>query len=300
MKLTIPVFCIALLVVAGSSCIREDFDDCLSRNYLVLSYKGDGTTEIFPDKINRVEMFVFDSENNCVNSSALSQDEVEGRKVMLPPLAAGDYRIVCVGNTYDTEFDGLSSGDFSEMIFAASSYYDEERISGNDSLYYASTYYTVEPFDPRENDHVQVMEFACSHYDLLVEASGVPEPGTKAASGPVLEICGVSPCTDFENRACGESADYLLETEYDASQAKLTARTNIMRHEDHENVVVRLSYESDDEALAEVNLAEFLAEHPVIDCSKQEVLIPISIEFKSGNVSIDVPGWYVEQIKPEF
>ena len=52
--------------------------------------------------------------------------------------------------------------------------------------------------------------------------------------------------------------------------------------------------------LAEVNLAEFLAENPVIDCSRNEVLIPIRMEFVSGKVVVTVPEWYIEDVKPEF
>ena len=63
MKLTSIVFCLALLGGALTSCIDEDIDDCFSINRLTLSYKGDGTTEIFPDKNCRVEMYVFDPEN---------------------------------------------------------------------------------------------------------------------------------------------------------------------------------------------------------------------------------------------
>ena len=33
---------------------------------------------------------------------------------------------------------------------------------------------------------------------------------------------------------------------------------------------------------------------------KQEVLIPIRIEFKAGAIKVTVPEWYVEQVKPEF
>ena len=239
MKLTNIVFCLTLLAGAATSCIREDLDDCLSTNTLLLSYKGDGTTEIFPDKICRVEMFVFDAENRCVNSSILPEEQVKDRTATLPPLAAGDYRIVCLGNTHHTKVDGIATGDFGRMLFAAGDYFDEKQVAGNDSLYYATTSYTVLPYSgDEEANQTKTIEFASSHYDLSVEVAGVPAPGTRAGSLPVLEICGVSPCTDFENRACGEATDYLLETEYEAGKALLTARTNIMRHKNHENVKI--------------------------------------------------------------
>lgn len=300
MKLTNIVFCLTLLAGAATSCIREDLDDCLSTNTLLLSYKGDGTTEIFPDKICRVEMFVFDAENRCVNSSILPEEQVKDRTATLPPLAAGDYRIVCLGNTHHTKVDGIATGDFGRMLFAAGDYFDEKQVAGNDSLYYATTSYTVLPYSgDEEANQTKTIEFASSHYDLSVEVAGVPAPGTRAGSLPVLEICGVSPCTDFENRACGEATDYLLETEYEAGKALLTARTNIMRHKNHENVNIRLSAAPNGEPLAEVNLARFLADNPIIDCSKHEVLIPIRIEFKSGEITVSVPEWYIEQVKPE-
>ena len=146
MKLTNIVFCLTLLAGAATSCIREDLDDCLSTNTLLLSYKGDGTTEIFPDKICRVEMFVFDAENRCVNSSILPEEQVKDRTATLPPLAAGDYRIVCLGNTHHTKVDGIATGDFGRMLFAAGDYFDEKQVAGNDSLYYATTSYTVLPY----------------------------------------------------------------------------------------------------------------------------------------------------------
>ena len=117
---------------------------------------------------------------------------------------------------------------------------------------------------------------------------------------PTLEICGVSPCTDFENRACGEATDYLLETEYDGGSNLLTACTNIMRHTDLSQVGVCLRSRDGRTLLAEVNLAEFLAENPVIACSRNEVLIPIRMEFVSGKVVVTVPEWYIEDVKPEF
>lgn len=300
MKLTKIVFCLMLLGGSLASCIREDFDDCYSINKLLLSYKGDGTTEIFNDKICRVEMYVFDAENKCVNSSTLPKDQVESRTAALPPLAAGNYRIICVGNTHSTRIDNISAGDFSQIRFASEDYLAGNDVSGNDSLYYASTYYTVKPFTGRDDYHEQTIEFASSHYDVLVEVAGIPVAENRAGGLPVIQISGVTPMTDFENNVTGDPTDYTLETQYESSSMLLTARANIMRHENHEDVNVRLFPTRAGESLAEVNLAEFLAANPIIDCSKHEVLIPIRIEFKSGEVTVSVPEWYVEQVKPEF
>ena len=300
MKLTKTILCLMLLRGGLSSCVREDFDDCYSINKLILSYKGDGTTEIFPDKICRVEMFVFDAENKCVNSSILSQAQVTSRTVVLPSLKPGEYRIICLGNTHDTKIDNITSGDFNQMRFAAGNYFTRTEITGNDSLYYASTSYTIKPFTARVEENVQTVEFASSHYDLSVEVAGIPAPELRAETYPALQISGVAPVTNFENQVTEETTDYLLETEYEPENKQLTARTNIMRHENHDEVTVRVISSQTGAPLAEVNLGEFLAANPAIDCSKHEVLIPIRIEFIAGSVSISLPQWYVEQVKPEF
>lgn len=83
------------------------------------------------------------------------------------------------------------------MRFAAEDYLAGNTVSGNDSLYYASTPYTVQKFTGREEDQVKVIEFASSHYDLSVEVAGVPDMGTRAGAMPTLEICGVTPSTDL-------------------------------------------------------------------------------------------------------
>ena len=297
MKFSNIAWGVLLAGVLSAACIREDLSDCAydndrSRSTLVLSYKGDGTTEIFNDKICRVELYVFDRDNRCVYSGELSAAQIAARSADLPPLDPGDYRIVCLGNTHNTDIRGLESCAFDKMIFAAEDYLRGTEVSGNDSLYYASLLFPV-----TKEERTETALFSSSHYDLSVEVTGVPAPSVRAAGPLTIEVCGVSPCTDFENRACGEATDYVPEAEYEAGT--ITARINIMRHRNHEEVDVCVRSASD-ELLARVNLADFLAANPIIDCTGQEVLIPVRIEFSSTGVEVSVPQWYIQQVKPEF
>jgi len=225
---------------------------------------------------------------------------VAARTAQLPPLAPGDYRVVCLGNTHRTKVHNLSAGRFDAIRFADATYLEGGVASGNDSLYHASVPVKVDGFTGKNANRTTLVSFASSHYDVAIEVAGIPQPDVRAGALPMLEICGVTPCTDFENRACGEATDYRLETKYDAGKMLLTARTNIMRHTNHEDVNVCLRTASGESTFVEINLAEFIAANPKIDCSKHEVLIPIRIEFTSVGVEVSVPEWFVQDVKPEF
>ncbi len=302
-----------LAVSLAVSCIREDLNDCYSVNYLVFSYVGDGDAEIFGEKIDRVELFVFDGQNRLVASKVVSDEDVAQRTTQLPPLRAGEYRVVCLGNTYSTSAAGLESGDYEGMYFANEEHHAGMQQHGEDPLYFASVDYPVEDYLTQTEVHTETALFASSHYDLLVEVVGVPEleaasiscgmsDETRAENAAgVIKMRSLTPRTDFTNKVTGGPADYELETTYDAATRILTASTNIMRHTNHGDVCMEFyGNEASEDPLVTVNLAEFLAEHSYIDCTKHEVLIPIRIEFHSIDVNITVPDWFINEVVPEF
>lgn len=300
MKFRNLLMCLLLVGGLSASCIREDNSDCYNIYRLALSYLGDENSEIFPEKIDRVDMYVFDGEGTCLTSVRLSDAEVKAQLTTLPPLEEGTYRIVCVGNAYDTKVENLDSKDLGRISFAANDYINGETVSGNDPLYWSAIDYTIAPYNEYKQIETKTTYFACSHYDISVEVIGSPNPATKAGDYPVIRLEGVSPYTDFENRAFGEATDYVMETSHDGATT-LSALNNIMRHTNHEDVWVRV-YTSDGETqLAEVNFAEFLEQHrDLIDVTKNEVLIPFQIRFKSANVTVTIADWYVQQVKPEW
>ena len=294
---------IILLMAWGlfSSCVPEDRDNCHNYYVVDLSYVGNnGIKNILKEKISKLHMYIFDSECKCVSSTDLTYAEITACQANLPALGEGDYKIVLLGNAHKTYVSSLDSADFSKIVFTAEDYVDGKKVSGNDSLYFASAGLKIEPYDKKRPVTYQTISLNSAHYDVSVEVTGVP-PVPQGGSYPKIRIEGLSPYTDFTQTVLGKPTTYELKTRYDGID-KLTASCNIMRHLNHEDVFLKI-YSPAGEELAAVNFAAFITQNRnYIDCSQQEVLIPFKIEFKSNaGVSVTLPDWIVhEDVKPEY
>ena len=60
------LFTLAVAMPWLNGCIREDRDDCKGRVMLRFRYVGDGTTDIFPDKIEKVTVYVYSADNGAL------------------------------------------------------------------------------------------------------------------------------------------------------------------------------------------------------------------------------------------
>ena len=294
MKLRNLFMCLLLVGGLSTSCIKEDNSDCYNIYRLALSYQGDENSEIFPEKIDRVDMYVFDGSGACVTSTRLSDAEVKAQMTTLPPLDEGTYRIVCVGNAYDTQVQNIDAKDLSRVSFAAADHISGETVSGNDPLYWSAIDYTIAPYSEFKQIETRTTYFASSHYDIYVEVDGVP--ALKSDRDVQFNLRAVSPWTDFNNRAFGEPATYVMETQHDGNML-LSASNNIMRHSNHEEVYLDIIVGG--EVLASVNFADHIKRYK-INTSLNECLIPFRIELKPTTVSITVPHWFVIDVDPDF
>ena len=298
MKLLKLAICLLLLGGISASCTKEDHTDCYNTYRLDLCYYGDGNDDIFSKKITSVDMYVFDVNSNCISSKKLTKEEIQAQATVLPPLGEGEYRIVCIGNAYDTKVQGLDSRNLGKTVFAANGYFSGERVSGNDSLYWSAINYTIEPYDEYRQIESKTTFFASSHYDLYVEL--IDHTGVMGEN-PVFELVGAAPLTNFHNEVQIDATSYILDTVQE-DEITTVAVTNIMRHTNHEDVYLRMTSE-DGETVVEVNFAEHLGKYRnTIDTGRQECLIPISVEIMGihSDVKIEVPSWFIEYITPEF
>ena len=298
MKLLKLAICILLLGGISASCTKEDHTDCYNTYRLDLRYNGDGTNDIFWQKITSVDMYVFDVNSNCVSSKRFSEEDMLAQGTVLPPLGEGEYRIVCIGNAYDTKVQGLDSRNLDNITFAANGHFSGERVYGNDSLYWAAINYTIAPYDELRQVETETAYFSSSHYDVSVE---ITDHTGLMGVNPVIALEGVTPQTNFHNEVCGSATSYILGAKHDGNKTTY-ALANIMRHTNHEEVNLKVTSE-DGNVTVMVNFAEYIAKYRnVIDTGKQECLIPFKIVIDGIDpyVKIEVPEWFIEIITPEF
>lgn len=286
------IFLLSLLCLLCTGCISEDLSKCDRGARLELSYTGDGSEQIFHEKICHVMLYVFNEEELCVDSRPVTDAELTERMVRFSgDYPEGKYRVICLGNPHNTKTTDPAECSCGEMLFADPAWFEGGEIASNDSLYHAAADVSV----VRGRSERQTARFASSHYKIHVEVTGF-DP---AAITPGLRIHGVCPATDFENRACGDPTTYHLQTlPYDARIGGVFSRFNIMRRIDRDTAIELL--DAGGKRLAAVNLLDFIAAHDEIDLSKNELLIPVAFRFKGADVEITVPDWYVEDVKPEI
>ena len=118
-----------LLVVLATGCIKEDLDSCDTN--LIFRYFGDGTKDIFPEKIEKVDLYVYSENGALIETIGLDQGDLrryQGTPLNLP---AGKYRVVCWGNTKnDTRIDQAMA--LNTALVAAPHYFTREIITTND------------------------------------------------------------------------------------------------------------------------------------------------------------------------
>ena len=273
----------------ATGCIKENMDDCMGKVTLRFRYVGDGTTDIFPEKIEHVTMYVYSKADGSLVDEIRYDDKAldayQGAHIALFP---GRYGIVCWGNAL--EETTISEGE----KIAANGYYDNSRISTNDPLYYGTVDIEVPETLVEKN---YTCDFVCSHVKFRVRIEGFDDPVTNV---PTLELTQLASFTGFDNIPSEEErCSYYPVLDADPNDAtSYTAAFNTLRFKDDNDITLRIHANESRVIAHEFSLAGFLDENNIAVEGVHEVTIPILIRFSP--IGVEIIDWDTAPVIPDF
>ena len=279
-----------LLVVLATGCIKEDLDSCDTN--LIFRYFGDGTKDIFPEKIEKVDLYVYSENGALIETIGLNQGDLrryQGTPLNLP---TGKYRVVCWGNTKnDTRIDQPMA--LNTALVAAPHYFTREIITTNDSLYIGSR--DIEIFQDASN--ADTVYFSSSHIKMYLELDGLEDAAWTDGTSPIeIEIGNLSPTVDFAKTFSSENVSYRPITKKEEDTPVYKSRFNVLRFNDNNSIYINLVSKKTSKTIYTLNLKDFMKYNQISVDGINEVTI--GIRFRFNGTSVTVQPWDEEVIKP--
>lgn len=304
MKRHTTLFLTALLAFLLTGCIKEDRSDCHRSFTLLFRYEGDGTTDIFRDKVSRVDLYVYEVESRkLLRQYQLNEAELnELQGIRLDDLEPGTYEAVCWGNAFESSGTAVEEHR-DQALMAAPEWHAGQDVDTNDELYHAVKTFTI------TNAYVDQQElclFNCAHIDLTVRLEGfgqevVVPVGTRAEGDcPVgLRLENMPGHYDFGMTVLDEETTYrpALAVAADDETAYVSA-SHTLRFTDDCAAALHLTNPETDETFYTLSISQFLADNDLSVEDHQEVAVDILLRLNTDGVSVTVVPFEDEDIQP--
>lgn len=300
--------------VLTNSCIKEDFDDC-NNVTIYFQYLADGDKDVLYQYMSKVDLYVFDENGHILGVGSYNQDELTNFKAVPSfKLKLGHrYKVVAVGNPYDhTEVVNYATEtDFANIYLQDPAWSDPDvPVTNHDYNYLGEKEFVM----PNQEGvmYRDTVTLYSSHVKVDVEIHGLPAPDASRQDAGIpyqLSFENSNAQTSFENEVnLSEKGTIYPELIYDnENQCYRTQNLALFRMDDTtgelnsdycEHILV-LSDKSTGRELARGSLYNYLMRNAdIIDVTKQEAFLPISLEFNDLEVTIKVPDWYIQDVTP--
>lgn len=299
LKKSISLMALALVAGVLAGCIREDRSDCPCDVFLDFVYTGDGDTDIFPDKIDRVNMYIYRASDKSLAGELVLDspvlDREQGTHLSLSP---GDYRIVCWGNVMEntqveTSYDEARVAE--PVMFRGT-----EQFTGTDPLYFSELEISV----PESLQDVHATcKFESAHIDMYVHLKGFRGAfGPDAAPDARISFShsGCPAYTDFfNNPSDGQQCDVFPELMEDPEDEESYILVyNVLRFSEQDENRLVITDPSDGSEIYSLSVSRFLADHGIGVDGIHEAVVPVRIIL--GPYGIQTVEWNIEDVKPGF
>lgn len=311
-----------VVTVLATGCIKDNFDDCKNVT-IYFEYKADGDVDVLNQYISKMDLYVFDENGQIRGVGTYNQDELKQNATPSFRLTPGKYKVVAVGNMYDkTEVVNLTENDFDNIFIQHPAWKQQNKqaqtdisniaegslVDGHDDNYMGQKVIEVTTYEVHMSDTVELFS---SHIDVEIELNGFPAPSDPNNIPYRLYIEKSNAQTSFNNEINDdEKGTCYPELIYDTENG--IYRTNNLRlfrmdHDGHlekeccEHILVLV--DNDGNEIVRGNIYNYIKRNEeIIDVTKQETTLPISITYRGMNVEaeINIPDWVIVDGKPEW
>lgn len=314
-KITLLILCAALF----AGCVHEKLEDCFTT--INLSYLGDGDTEIFSEKIESVDLYIFDDEDRVIRGYdryELSPAELAAQSVRVLMPTGRSYHAVAICNMVNgTTLDMNNGNIFEAKILHGLSHPDtgagDRHVDTQDHLYGGD----VEMDIPPTAGSTHTINLTSGHVEMIVEVVGFDEYAAAlsrqgASTGLRLEHRGVPKYTLFRGVIPeGEQISQFPSGRRVPEERMYTHEYEVMRNVkgstlhlyNGEEEIYSLDVESfvQNELMPNPNIPGPYDENGDL---LNEAYIPIRIEitdpFDNVGFNVTIPDWVPTEVTPEF
>lgn len=293
-----------MLFLLLTACIREDRSDC-DNTVIYLEYTADGEENVIKEHIVDVNLYIFDETGYRLRNYSLT--ELKDGSIRLN-LKDGEYTLIAVANAkeHTTIVDGVS--DLRDDYFVQHPNWNRagDVIPTHDHNYIGEVKVQI---TSDGIEHRDTIAFRSAHVNMEVEVTGLDAPATRADIPYTLRIENSHARTNFYNRLSAMGEETIQPTlTYDAEKKCYHTTDLALFRMDKDGVVTRetcphqvVLLDATGAELVRYNLYDYLQRFAEqIDATKQEATIPMEIQFHQLGVEIVLPGWNIEDVKPDW
>lgn len=304
-------FIILLSLLFMTGCVRDSDKDCptIDHNNLELKfiYINNLDKDVFAEHINRVHVFIYDADYKLYQKQLVDKESLFNDASLKLYLPEGKYYIVCWGNALDkTSF--INTELFEDLKDA---YLTNNSVNANgfapngDPLYFAPKQ-SAEPIEvvvPEVGVIIKEVPFKSAHAQVKIYVKGFEDKDlTGEKLEPMLELSNVSDKYNFKLETSNTFIGYKDIAKYGLASDENTAfiQFNTPLFEEDTLLELNLRKSSTAEVLTTIRLSEFILNNQIDLLGVDQVVVPIMIEFKGAEVTIDLPSWENIPVDPEL
>lgn len=290
------LFCAFLISCLCLSCTEAEMGGCNNAS-VTFEYSGDGTNDTFRQHIANVTYYIYDASGVLAATGKLETTELAAFRGFQLRLERGAYEVVCWGNLeHYCQANHAERKETAKIVNLA-------HVENADAVNYDPLYYGAASFEVADvNEKADVtVRFHSAHITLWMYTKGtvsLKPDGTPLP--PAFHVGGFLSEFDFSGKGGGIPMSFTPESVHKEEKQICMARCEVPRFTEDTPSVLKVYNNADHQLLEVVEIAKFIEDNNIQIKGKEEIEIPIMLDFMGLEVVVRLPTWEEVGAVPEW